>query len=464
VTAHVPTLVVGAGISGLVCTYALRKGGIDAHVIESSATPRGVIRTERRQDYLLEFGPQSFSATSALLNLCRELHIDDQLLQAPPGAPRYVLVKGTLRPVPLSPPAFIASSLFSPVTKLAVLRDILGRSTPPDSDESVAAFTRRKFSRELLDKLVGPFVSGIYAGDPEKLSMRSAFPQLYEAEKSAGSVIRGLLFSARKKRVPSGEKPTLQSFREGNQTPIQALAAKLGSNLRCGVTAQRVRPTMTSRGTEIGAGSFEVTLLANGREEIVSTNRLIIATPAQQAATLLRDVDPQFESGLAIAYAPVAVVSLGYLKSAIRHSLDGFGFLAPRSSGLRILGSVWNSSLFPGRAPDGHVLLTSFVGGATDPNVVSLPELEIISTVHRELASVLGISEPPSFSHVHAWPRAIPQYNLGHSQHMNQLTRLQSKYPSIRLVGNYLRGPALGACVEQALTVAEETMKKDRAI
>jgi len=418
-----------------------------------------MIRGERRDGYLLELGPQSFNATSMLLNLCRELRIDDKLLPAPANAPRYVLVKGMLQPVPLSPPAFIASSLFSPVTKLRVLRDILGRSSPPKSDESVAVFTRRKFSRELLDKLVGPFVSGIYAGDPEKLSLRSAFPQLYEAEKSAGSIIRGLLFSA-KKRGASAEKPTLQTFREGNETLIEALAAHLGSNLRCGVTAQRIRLTTASRNPP----TIEATLLANGREEVLTTSRVIVATPAQQAATLLRGVDPQFESALSpIAYAPVAVVSLGYPKSAIQHSLEGFGFLVPRSSGLRILGSVWNSSLFPNRAPDGHVLLTSFVGGATDPRAVSLAEPEIISTVHRELASILGISQPPSFSHVHAWQRAIPQYNLGHMQHMNQLTQLQSKHQSIRLIGNYLRGPALGACVEQALTVAQETIKKDRA-
>jgi oxygen-dependent protoporphyrinogen oxidase len=462
VTTHVSTLVVGAGVSGLVCAYAFRKAGIDAYVVESNATPGGVIRSERRDGYLLEFGPQSFNATSALLNLCRELHIDDQLLPAPGNAPRYVLVKGTLRRVPLSPPAFIASSLFGPVTKLRVLRDILGRSSPPESDESVAAFTRRKFSRELLDKLVGPFVSGIYAGDPEKLSLRSAFPQLYEAEKSAGSVIRGLLFSA-KKRSASAEKPTLQTFREGNQALIEALTANLGSNLRYGVTAQRIRLTTASHHAGISAPAFEVTVIDNSREELLTTNRLIIAIPTQQAASLLRDVDPQFESALsAIVYAPVAVVSLGYPKTAVRHSLDGFGFLVPRSSGLRILGTVWNSSLFPNRAPDGHVLLTSFVGGATDPDAVSLRESKIVSTVHRELASVLGISQPPSFSHVQAWPRAIPQYNLGHSQHMNRLAQLQSKYRSIRLIGNYLRGPALGACVEQALTVAAEAIKNER--
>jgi oxygen-dependent protoporphyrinogen oxidase len=463
VTTRVPTLVVGAGISGLVCAYALRKAGIDAQIIESSPTPGGVIRSERRDDYLLEFGPQSFNATSALLSLCRELHIDDQLLQAPPSAPRYVLVKGTLRPVPLSPPAFIASSLFSPVTKLRVLRDILGRSTPPQSDESVALFTRRKFSRELLDKLVGPFVSGIYAGDPEKLSLRSAFPQLYEAEKSAGSVIRGLLFSA-KKRAATAENPTLQTFRDGNQTLIQALATNLGCNLRCGVSAQSVRLTTTSRDATFENSTFEVALLANGREEVLTTNRLIIATPAQEAASLLRELDSHFESALSpIAYAPVAVLSVGYPKNSIRHSLDGFGFLVPRSSGLRILGTVWNSSLFPNRAPEGHVLLTSFVGGATDPSALSLPESEIVSTVHRELASVLDISQPPTFSHVQAWRRAIPQYNLGHTQHLRRLAKMHSKYPSIHLTGNYLRGPALGACIEQALTVVQEAVKKDRA-
>jgi protoporphyrinogen/coproporphyrinogen III oxidase len=462
VTAHVPTLVVGAGISGLVCAYALRKAGVDAQVLESGEAPGGVIRSERREGYLLEFGPQSFNATSPLLNLCRELKIDDQLVPAPANAPRYVLVKGTLRSVPFSPPAFIASSLFGPLTKLRVLRDILGRSSPPQNDESVAAFVRRKFSGELLDKLVGPFVSGIYAGDPEKLSVRSAFPQLYEAEKTAGSVIRGLLFSA-KKRPASPEKPTLQSFRVGSQTLTQALAANLGSNLRCGVIAQRIAVRSASSAGKIDP-TFEVTFQTKKAEDVLTTDRLIIATPAQEAARLLRSIDAQFEGALtAIAYAPVAVVSLGYARSAIQHSLDGFGFLVPRSAGLRILGTVWNSSLFPGRAPEGHVLVTSFVGGATDPSIVALDESEIVSIVHRELASVLGISQTPSFSHVQAWQHAIPQYNLGHLGHVNQLNQLQSKYPSIRLVGNYLRGPAWGACVEQALAVAQEAIKKERA-
>ena len=162
------------------------KAGVDAHIIEASGVPGGVIRSERRDGYLLEFGPQSFNATPAVLNLCGDLGIEEQLVRAPSRAPRYVLVNGDCVRFRLSPPAFMKSSLFGLGTKVRVLKDVLGRSTPPETEESVAAFVRRKFSPELLEKLVGPFVSGIYAGDPEKLGLRSAFPQLYEAERSAG--------------------------------------------------------------------------------------------------------------------------------------------------------------------------------------------------------------------------------------------------------------------------------------
>jgi oxygen-dependent protoporphyrinogen oxidase len=452
VTAHLPALVIGGGISGLVCAYALRKAGIDAHIVESSPKPGGVIVSERRDGYLLEFGPQSFTATSPILKLCRELQIDNQLEQAPPKAPRFVFVESELRTVPSSPPAFITSPLFSATTKWRVLRDFFGHSAAPDGAESVASFTRRKFTPELLEKLVGPLVSGIYAGDPEKLGLRSAFPQLYEAEKFTGSVIRGLLRAG--KNRGANEKPTLQSFRNGNQTLTNALAANLGSNLRCGAAARSVRLASSS----LTASTFEVTILANGQEETVTTDQLIISTPAAQAAALLRGVNPHFQSTLTqFEYAPVAVVSLGYPQAAIRHSLHGFGFLVPRSSGLRILGTVWNSSLFPGRAPKDHVLLTSFLGGVTDPQAASLSESELLATVHRELAAILDISQQqPAFANVKIWPRAIPQFNIGHFQRISDLALLQSRYPGVSLAGNYLHGPSLGVCVEQALIVAPQ--------
>jgi protoporphyrinogen/coproporphyrinogen III oxidase len=448
VTRHVQALVVGGGISGLVCAYALRKAGIDAHLFEASPRPGGVIQSITRDGFLLELGPQSFSATAQLRVLIQELCISDQIVQAPTRAPRYVLVDGALRPVPLSPPAFFTSSLISASTKWGLVRDLFGKSRPPDTDESVAAFVRRKFSPQLLDRLVGPFVSGVYGGDPERLSLRSAFPSLYEAESSAGSIMRGMLRTAKSKTGPR-ERPTLLTFREGNETLILALSNNLGPSLHPGVRITGI--------SALNDGSFDVRFESNGASDSISTKSLVIATPTNVTGNLLSQLDSSFESLLApIEYASVAVVSLGYRRSDIRHSLDGFGFLVPRSSGLRVLGTVWNSSLFPSRAPEDHALLTSFVGGATDPSAAALPTEELANLVHSEISTVLSIAADPVFASITIWPRALPQYNLGHGDRLGATAKLLQKYPGIWLACNYLRGPAIGSCVEQALAVVKE--------
>lgn len=446
-TRHVPALVVGGGISGLVCAYALRKAGVAAQLVEACPRPGGVISSVARDGFLLERGPQSFSGTMQLRYLCADLGISDQVVQAPPRAPRYVLIDGELRPVPLSPPAFFMSSLINGTTKWALVRDILGKSIPPDGDESVAAFVRRKFSAQLLDRLVGPFVSGIYAGDPERLSVRSAFPQLYEAEKAAGSIIRGMIRLAKSKKGPR-ERPTLQSFREGSETLVRALENKLG-------TALLTRTSVTGISCQRD-GLFDVRLESHGGES-VSTRSLILATPTDVTGRLLSRLDSSFETLLSsIDYAPVAVVSLGYRKKDVGHSLDGFGFLVPRSARLRVLGSVWNSSLFPGRAPAGNALLTSFVGGATDPAAAMLEPQELVSLIHGEISPLLCITGEPVFSNITIWPRALPQYNLGHAGCLARIEQLRAQFPGLWLVGNYLRGPAIGSCVDQALAVAEQ--------
>jgi oxygen-dependent protoporphyrinogen oxidase len=450
-TTHVPVLIVGAGISGLVCAHSLRKAGIDAQIVEASSHPGGVIRSERRDGFLLELGPQSFSGTPQLLDLCRDLAIDNELLEAPSRAPRFLLINGQLRPAPLSPPAFFASSLFSATTKWSILRDALGRSTPPYVDESVAAFTSRKFSPELLDKLVGPFVSGIYAGDPEKLSLRSAFPQLHEAERAAGSIIRGMLRAAKSKKGPK-QRSTLQTFRNGNETLIKALATNLGTALRCGVEVTEIQ--QGSAGIPKAVEKLVVEAKTVDGAETILADWLVLAVPSYVAAKLLHSevADPLGE----IEYAPIAAVSLGYQKQDVGHSLEGFGFLTPRSEGLRTLGTVWNSSLFPNRTPQGSVLVTSFIGGATDPQAVSLSADEISAIIHREISPILSIRNQPTFSNVQIYERAIPQYSIGHTTRLENLQRKSSSLLNLKLVGNYLRGPAIGACIEQALAVADE--------
>jgi oxygen-dependent protoporphyrinogen oxidase len=299
---------------------------------------------------------------------------------------------------------------------------------------------------------VGPFVSGIYAGDPERLSVRSAFPQLYEAEKSARSVVRGMLRLAKSNKGPR-ERPTLQSFREGNETLIRSLASKLGTAM--------LTETSVAKISRQNDGSFDVQLESKHGGESVSTRSLILATPTDVTGRLLAGLDSSFEAQLSsIEYAAVAVVSLGYRKKDVGHSLNGFGFLVPRSAGLRVLGSVWNSSLFPERAPEGHALLTSFGGGTTDPAAAKLQPEELARLVHREISPLLSVGSSPVFSNVAIWPRALPQYNLGHADRLAAVAKACSRFPGLWLTGNYLRGPAIGSCVDQALAVANEVRMK----
>src|SRR6266436_5284852 len=268
---------------------------------------------------------------------------------------------------------------------------------------------------------------------------------------SSGKV-RGMLRLAKSRQGPR-ERPTLQTFCDGNETLICALSSKLGSALLPETTVTGI--------TRESDSSFEVRLEDNSGKHSVLTESLIMATPTDVTGRLLSSLDSSFESLLtSIEYAAVAVVSLGYRKSDVGHSLNGFGFLVPRSANLRVLGTVWNSSLFPGRAPEGHALLTSFVGGTTDPAAARLTSEELASLVHRETSALLSVKSEPAFSNVTVWRRALPQYNLGHAERLAAVSNLCSRFLGLWLTGNYLRGPAIGACVEQAFSVAGEVRNK----
>jgi protoporphyrinogen/coproporphyrinogen III oxidase len=458
---RIEALVVGAGISGLATAYALQKAGIATRVVEAAARPGGVIQSVKRDGYLVECGPQSFSGNSSISAMCRDLGILEERVLADPKAPRYVLIDGRLQNVPLGP-GLLVTSFMSGGTRAAILRDIFGKSKSPEPDESVAGFVRRKFSETLLDRLVGPFVSGIYAGDPEKLSLRAAFPVLYEAEKAAGSITRGVFKVMKQRKALNGaqpqaprEKATLQSFREGNETLIRAIAARLAERLTCGAEATRIEAL--DAGQEPKAARFRVSLRGPRGEESMDAERLILSVPTETAARLLESLDLGFAAQLsAITYTCVAVVSLGYRKSDVGDRLAGFGFLVPRSSGLSILGTVWNSSLFPGRAPQGEVLLTSFVGGATNPSAIGKSADALAQQVHREMTPLLSLRKEPVFTNVTIWKRAIPQYNLGHRARIAALESLRTRFPGLYFSGNYLNGPAIGTCVEHAMKVADE--------
>jgi oxygen-dependent protoporphyrinogen oxidase len=236
---------------------------------------------------------------------------------------------------------------------------------------------------------------------------------------------------------------------------IKALALNLGERLQCGVEVAGIEHL--DPGHDAQAPRFRVVVRTPQGEETVEAERLVLAVPTGVAGKLLGPLDEEFEKQLGgVEYAGVAVVSLGYRKKDVSHALEGFGFLVPRSSGLNDLGTVWNSSLFPGRAPEGEALLTSFVGGATNPDALQQSEAALAETIHKEITPLLGIRQEPAFSHVTIWPRALPQYNLGHTARLAALEQLRGKFPGLYFAGNYLNGPAIGTCVEQALNIADE--------
>jgi oxygen-dependent protoporphyrinogen oxidase len=437
--------IVGGGISGLACAHRLRALGVPAAVLESEDRAGGVIGTVERNGFLFEAGPQSFLGTPPVTELVRELKLDGELIQADPNSPRYVYVKGRLQAVPMSPTALLTSSLLSVRSRYRILSEPLRRTTPVQHEETVADFVRRKFGNEILEYLVAPFVSGVYAGDPETLSLRAAFPSLDEWEREFGSVLRGAMKSRKKQ---SGARPALCSFRGGVRALLQSLESELGDGLIKGAQVDSIDRT--------GHSGFTIRFSKDRKQESVAVRAVVVAAPAYVAGHLLAGISSAASDALmGVSYAPVAVIATGYKRRQVGNALVGFGVLIPRKAGLHMLGTVWNSSLFPGRAPMDSVTITSFAGGVTDTEIVSREESEIGALVEAEIATLLSISGPPVAREIWRYPKALPQYNLGHAHTLENVRGALAAAAGIHLTGNYLSGPSVGNCIEQSNRTAE---------
>lgn len=445
-------LVIGGGISGLACAWRFRQLGQPALLIERSSRFGGVIDTIDQHGFRFDIGPQSFTNTQALSELIDELGLGGELLRADPRAPRYILKHKRLVPAPLSPPQFVFTPLLGTRTKFRIVSEPFRHTRPPDGDESVAAFIRRKFGADLLENLVAPFVSGVWAGDPEKLSLASAFPTVRRFEERYGSVIRGQI---KERRNTGAKRPSLCNFRGGLKALVTALVHRLGDSVLPEAETASIR-----RSARTSDRGIEVNYKKAGATQSLNVAAVVLATPAEETGRLLSGIAPGFRELLGrIEYAGVAQVSAGYGLEQINYwnaesGLEGFGFLVPRSEGLRLLGTVWNSALFPERAPRGMATFTSFLGGITDAEILSQSHEQIAAIADSELSSVLGITGEPAAQWVAVWPRALPQYHIGHQGLAVALRELATRTPGIFLAGNYLSGPAIGACVENANEVA----------
>jgi protoporphyrinogen/coproporphyrinogen III oxidase len=454
-------IVIGAGITGLVAAYELQKRGLSVSILERSNIVGGVMRTEHRDGFLLEAGPNSFLESEEALQLISDLGLDSKFVAADPKAPRYIYLRGRLEPVPMSPLAFLTTSLLSFTGKLRFFAEPLIPARRSEEDESIASFVRRRIGKEAHDHLLSPFVSGVYAGNTEVLSMASSFPKMVELERKYGSLVIGMIRSAIEsrreqtnnkkptvKRVPGGKR--LCTFMDGLSTLPNTISQKLDDALMTSCESIEII---------INANSPRYRLLfrQQGETREFSTDKLIMATPAAEAGQLLSRHIPKLAEELeAIEYAPMAIVYISFDEQELSRPLSGFGFLVPRNQGIRILGSVWSSSLFPSRAPQGRTLLTNYIGGSHDPAAIDLSDDELTRIVGKELQSILGTSATPKAIGVARVRRAIPQYRLGHVARLARIREIEKAQAGLHLAGNYLQGVSVPDCISRALKLADQ--------
>lgn len=456
ITQSTDTLIIGAGISGLVVAHRLKKNGLNALLLESTDRAGGVIQSLDAEGFLLERGPNSLRGTHTFLRLVDELNLRNKLVKADPKAPAYVYFNDALHAVPISLPAFLKTRLLSTSAKLRLLQEPFIRARKSSDEESLASFVQRRLGAQVLERLVAPFVSGVYAGDVEKLSVQASLARLSEFEATAGSILRGAIRAAKKSKGESKASPKISlrpyrlcSFQCGLQQFTDALSRTLGETLLTEARVERMTRTTDSQ--------FEVVFSCRAEQKIIRAKTLVMAATANIAAQMLYGCAAEISELIAdIPYTTLAAVPLAYRCDQVAHRLNGFGFLAPRNQGVRTLGSIWNSSLFAGRAPDGWVLFNNFIGGETDREAIALSDEELIRIVHQDLKKVLGISGEPLPLPITRWQRAIPQYVIGHAARVAKIEAALHNHRGLWLAGNYLRGVALGDCMDRAEKIAEE--------
>jgi oxygen-dependent protoporphyrinogen oxidase len=437
-------VVIGAGLTGLTCTYQLQKAGKDVVLLEEASTAGGKIGTERVGGYLLEAGPNSLRLDNAeTRELIDSLGLTPRLLEASPDAKkRFVLKHGRWLQLPAGAGDAFRTRLLMARSKLRILREPFVRASH-EEDESVGSFVARRFGRELLEYAADPFISGIYAGDPSRLSVRHAFPALWDFEQTSGSVVRGAIGKSRQRKTEPRIKSRIVSFPNGLGEMTEALRRGCKDRIH-----------LLDGATEIRREENGYVIRTSKGER--RAKQLVFATPAYTAASLLSPLASGTTQVLErVEYAPVAVAYLGYRRDQFRTPIEGFGALIPSSEHRKILGVIFSSSNFPDRAPEGEILLTVLMGGARNTSVKSWPEQQIIRTAVEEVTDLFEPAGGPVFTHARLWPRAIPQYNVGYSEILSAISAIESELPNVHLIGNYRGGISMGACIRSATELAK---------
>ncbi|MEX0593875.1 MAG: protoporphyrinogen oxidase [Balneolaceae bacterium] len=440
--------VVGAGITGLVAAWTLQRAGHTVVLYERHDRPGGSIRTEEEGGWLKELGPNTLQVRSrSVYDLLERLGLQDEMIEANPEASRrFILFEESLHALPSSIKEAWNSPLFGAETAWNLLLEPF-RRPGTDPDETVSSFVRRRLGNEVLDRAINPFVSGIYAGDPDLLSVRHAFPSLYELEQTWRSLIAGSILGKRERKRKGRIPAQLLSFRKG----LQQLPARLAEplDIRYGETVERIQRD--------GSGWQ----LISGGVASEPFDRVILNVPFYHLSEQLLDGGGELLGHAStLIYPPLSVLHTGFRTEDLDHPLDGFGFLVPESEKRTILGTLFSSTLFPNRAPDGHALLTTFIGGVRDRDRAAEPTDRLLDDVMGEFRELLGARADPVMVDHSFWPYAIPNYTTEYDQVLEMIDRVEERNPGVYLAGNAKGGISVPDCMEQGMNVARQIDSK----
>jgi protoporphyrinogen/coproporphyrinogen III oxidase len=470
-------VIVGGGVSGLATAFGLQRGAraagraLQVTVLEAEGRAGGKMRTDREDGFVIEWGPNGFLDSKVhAVQLVGALGAGDVVLKASLAAKlRFITRDGRLCLLPESPVAFLRSPLISASGKARLFQEPFAPGPPPGEDETLADFARRRIGPEALDYLIDPMVSGVFAGNPEELSLAAVFPRMVELERQYGGLVKALVAIGREKRRerrraraaagetgasggPAGPSGTLTSFRGGVQTFVDLLVSALEpGTLVTGARVERVRRS--------GACSVVEYRRADGSSESRAADAVVLSCPAYDAADLLSPDAPGLADLLRqIPYAPISVVATAYRAADVAGAVQGFGFLHPRREGRRTLGTLWDSCVFGDRAPAGHALLRTMVGGARAPAQAFLSDDALVAAAAEDLRDLAGIRADPVKVRVYRHDRGIPQYVRGHLSRLEAIDRHRANWPGLHLCSNAYRGIALGDCCREAERTTSEIL------
>ncbi len=428
-------IIIGAGITGLSAALAWRAKGKKVIILEPSEQAGGSIRSVKDHQFLCELGPNTLMVSKPEVRefLESEQLLDHALDAAPHAKRRFLVHKDRLVPLPKSPVSALTFPVISTTAKLRMLAEPFMRSGV-NRDESVASFFKRRIGPEAARELVGPFISGVYAGDPEKMLARFCMPSLYQMEREHGSLCLGALKRKKGGKGVPRRASRLVSWENGISQLVEEMVEKVFDDMRLSAPITSIQRELMG-------------FVVRSPAAICEAPNLVMAAPAYESAQMLNKLGQPSPLLANCHYAPMVVVHLGVDVEAVRHPMNGFGALISRTQGLRSLGILFSSTLFPGRSPASHTLLTVFIGGATDPRALAMEDEELVRIAASECARLLGMTAPPVFRRVTRWEKAIPQYEQGHGEMIAEIEETEKMQPGLQVLGSFRGGVSLQDCI-----------------